>query len=182
MVRVQLDAGRHAARDICALYQTGAGSEGEEAGAFVPVGSIALLYLQLPGLTPELTMLALSMILGLAQLLLAARANNGQRGLRWNLGPRDGEPPPVNNIAARLERARRNFMETFPFFLGAVMLSHVTGRHGWPTVLGADAYFWGRLLYLPLYAFGVPALRTLAWLIATLGLVSVLVGALGYWV
>jgi uncharacterized MAPEG superfamily protein len=128
----------------------------------------------LPGLSVELSMLAFAMALGLVQLLLAGRLNNGQRGGRWNLGPRDGEPPPVSNIAARTERARVNFMETFPFFASAVLALSILSRHNSWTVYGSEAYVAARILYLPLYMFGVFGLRTLVWLIGTIGLAAMI--------
>ncbi|MEI9996246.1 MAG: MAPEG family protein [Rhizomicrobium sp.] len=129
----------------------------------------------LGGMTPEFTMLALAAALGLFQLLIAARAGNGQRGLKWNVGARDEAAPPVGKVAARLERAARNFMETFPFFAVAVILCALNGRHSWATVWGAQIYVVARLIYLPLYGFGVPALRTLVWLVATLAIILLLV-------
>jgi uncharacterized MAPEG superfamily protein len=126
------------------------------------------------GMPGELTILALATVFGLLQLLVAARFNNGQRGLAWNLGARDGEPPPVSAVAGRLERAYRNFMETFPFFAVAVILADVSGRLSWLTMLGAVVYFGARVVYWPLYAFGVPGIRTLVWLVSMIGLGMVL--------
>ena len=42
------------------------------------------------------------------------------------------------------------------------------------TVWGAALYFWGRVVYVPLYAFGVPYIRSLVWLVSLAGLVMVL--------
>jgi uncharacterized MAPEG superfamily protein len=42
------------------------------------------------------------------------------------------------------------------------------------TIWGAQLYFWARVAYVPLYAFGVTYVRTLAWTVATLGIVLVL--------
>jgi len=128
----------------------------------------------LPGMSVELTMLAFAMALGMVQLLLAGRMNNGQRGAKWNLGARDGEPPPVSAIAARTERARKNFMETFPFFASAVLALSILSRHNNWTVYGSEAYVAARVLYLPLYMFGVFGLRTFVWLIGTIGLVAMI--------
>jgi uncharacterized MAPEG superfamily protein len=46
------------------------------------------------------------------------------------------------------------------------------------TLLGARLYFWGRLAYVPLYATGVPLVRSMAWNVATTGIIFVLVGLL----
>jgi len=131
--------------------------------------------LSLGGLSTELTMLALATVLGLFQLMIAARTGNSQRGLKWNVGARDEPPPPVSAVAGRLERASRNFMETFPFFTVAVILLALAGRHNWATVWGSEIYLGARLVYLPLYGFGVPGLRTLVWLMALLAIILLLV-------
>jgi uncharacterized MAPEG superfamily protein len=131
------------------------------------------IAIQIAGLSTELTMLAVAIVLGMFQLLIAARTGNSQRGLKWNVGPRDAPPPPVSKVAGRLERAFRNFLETFPFFAAAVLIAAVAGRHNWATVWGAEIYVAARIVYLPLYAFGVPALRTLVWLVATLAILLI---------
>jgi uncharacterized MAPEG superfamily protein len=130
--------------------------------------NLPIFEFSLGGMTTAYTMLALAAVLGLFQLLIAARTGNSQRGLRWNVGARDEAPPPVSKVAGRLERAFRNFMETFPFFAVAVLL--LGSRHNWATVWGTETYLAARIIYLPLYGFGVPALRTLVWLIGTLSI------------
>jgi uncharacterized MAPEG superfamily protein len=131
------------------------------------------IQLQFAGLSGELSMLAIAIVLGLFQLLIAARAGNSQRGLKWNVGPRDEAPRAVGKVAGRLERAFRNFLETFPFFAAAVLVAALAGRHNWATLWGAELYVAARIVYLPLYAFGVPVLRTLVWIAATLGILLI---------
>lgn len=130
------------------------------------------------GMSVELSMLLLATILGMLQLAVAARAGNSQRGLKWNVGARDEEGPPISKGAARLERARRNFMETYPFFVAIVIAGALIDRHNLATIYGAELYLAGRVIYLPLYALGVPVLRTLIWLAASIGIVLVLVGVM----
>ena len=65
----------------------------------------------------ELKMLAWSVALGLVHVLLGAARTTHQRGLRWNVGARDAVLPPVTGVAARVDRALRNFLETFPFWV-----------------------------------------------------------------
>jgi uncharacterized MAPEG superfamily protein len=127
-------------------------------------------------MTIELIMLAASIVLGIAQILLSAQFKTKDRGLEWNMGPRDEPAKPLGVMAGRLARASANFLETFPFFAAALLMAAVLGRHNWMTQWGAILYFAGRLVYLPLYAWGVPVARTLAWGAAMLGLVLVLIG------
>ena len=126
-------------------------------------------------LTVELRMLAFSVILGLVHLVLAAQLANGQYGLRWAASPRDEVMPPLTGLAGRVTRAFRNYLETFPFFAAAVLMAHLMHRHSGMTEWGARLYFWARLAYVPLYASGIPGIRSLAWNVATLGIVLVLI-------
>lgn len=137
--------------------------------------SIPLPDLSVTGLPPELAVLGMTVVLGLLQLLIGARAGNSQRGVSWNVGARDAEPPKVSPLAGRLERAYRNFMETFPFFAAAILIAHAAGRFSWVTELGACTYLAARVIYWPLYAAGVPVLRTLVWLVSVIGIVMVTV-------
>ena len=78
----------------------------------------------------------------------------------------------MTGVGGRLERAYRNWLETFPIFIAAVIAVELTGAgDGW-SAWGAAAYLWGRLLYLPLYAAGVPVLRGLVWNVPTLGIIA----------
>jgi uncharacterized MAPEG superfamily protein len=139
------------------------------------LSAIPFFNLRLAGMPVEITMLVLAIILGLVQLSIAARVGNSQRGIKWNVGARDEPSPPVGAVAGRLERAFRNFMETFPFFAAAVLIGAVIDRHNWASTLGAQIYLWARVVYVPLYAFGVPGIRTLVWLIAGIGLILTIV-------
>jgi uncharacterized MAPEG superfamily protein len=134
----------------------------------------ALPGFSLAGLPTEFTMLGFAIILGLLQLLIAARVGNSQRGVAWNVSARDQPSPPVSAVAARLERAFRNFMETFPFFAAAVLATHATNRFGMLTLIGSQVYLIARVVYWPLYAFGVPVFRTLTWLVSLIGLLMVI--------
>ena len=46
------------------------------------------------------------------------------------------------------------------------------------TKLGAWLWLGGRVAYLPLYALGVPVVRSLAWIVSLVGIVMVLMPAL----
>jgi len=128
------------------------------------------------GLALELKLLGAAIVVGLVQLLWSAAAARAHQGdLKWAAGPRD-TPMPLGGVAGRLERAFWNFAETFPFFAAAVLACALAGKLGTPlTVWGASLYVGGRALYAPLYASGIPTVRTLVWLISMVGLVMVLV-------
>lgn len=124
-------------------------------------------------MTMELTMLAWTLVLAFVQILLFDIARTGQYGLKWNTGPRDEAMPPLSARAERLSRAQANLFETLPLFAGFVLIAHVAGIHTPNTALGAQIYFWGRVAYVPLYAFGVRQVRSLVWLISLAGLIMV---------
>jgi uncharacterized MAPEG superfamily protein len=125
-------------------------------------------------MTPELLMLALSVVLGLVHIVVSAIATTHQYGAKWNLSARDAPMPALQIVAGRLNRALHNFLETFPLFAVAVLIADATNRHGWLAVWGAQIYFYARVLYLPIYAAGLPVVRTVVWGVATLGIVMVL--------
>lgn len=122
----------------------------------------------------ELWALFGAMVLGLVHLTAASFTFKAQVGNAYSVGARDADLRPTG-VAARLDRAQRNFLETFAVFAAAVLMLEVLQRSGgWLSVAGALIYFFGRLLFLPLYAAGVPWLRTLSWNAATAGLVMVM--------
>jgi uncharacterized MAPEG superfamily protein len=125
-------------------------------------------------MTFELKLLALSIVLGLVQIILASHAASSQRGYVWTASSRDAVMPALTGLAGRLARALQNFIETFPLFAAGVLITHVAGTHSWMTEWGVQLYFWGRIAYLGLYAAGVFLLRSLVWNVATLGIVLIL--------
>jgi uncharacterized MAPEG superfamily protein len=126
-------------------------------------------------MTHELTLLALSVVLGLVHIVVASHSASLQRGYRWSASARDDPVEPLHGVAGRLERALRNYLETFPLFAAAVLAAVAVGRHNALTEWGAEIYFWGRVTYLPLYAAGIPLARSLVWNVATAGILLVLV-------
>ncbi len=126
----------------------------------------------------ELTLLGATLILALVQILLAGNLRTRQYGKSWNVGARDEAMPPLDPLPARLLRAQANLYETLPLFIGAILACAVAGRFSMKSEIGAHLYFWGRLIYLPLYAAGVPVIRTIVWTIATTGLVLVIASLL----
>jgi uncharacterized MAPEG superfamily protein len=122
--------------------------------------------------SPELLLLAAAIVIGLVQLTWAALAARRQQNLAWASGPRD-EPMPISGVAARLDRAFRNFMETFPLFAAAILAATVMGKLGPLTLWGAGLYVAMRAVYVPIYASGVARIRSLVWMISLVGLLMV---------
>ena len=126
----------------------------------------------------EITMLWASALLGTVYLLAAVIPSVLGRGMPWAAGPRDEPAPAIGKVGARLDRAWKNFVETFPLFVAAVLVEAQVPQDSEIAAMGAQLYFWGRVAFLPLYAIGVPFLRTIAWTVALAGIVMVLLGAL----
>ena len=125
-------------------------------------------------MTTELLILGWVLVLALAQIVLAGAMRTAETGVAYNMGPRDAPAPPARPITARLQRAQANLFETLPLFAAAVLIAHVAGREGELTLWGSYAYLGARLLYVPLYAFGVPVVRSVVWGVGLLGIVMIL--------
>ncbi|GJE18944.1 MAPEG family protein [Methylobacterium marchantiae] len=125
----------------------------------------------------EIRLLAWSCLLGLVHVIAASASGLQQRGgYAWAASNRDGRTPEVTGAAARLEKASKNFFETFPIFASLVLACAVTGRHNTAVVLGAYLYFFARLIYLPLFGFGIPKVRSIVWGVSIVGILFVLWG------
>jgi len=124
-----------------------------------------------------LLVLALAAVLLLAHIMLAIRLKTRQYGAEWNMGARDEALPPLGPVAARLERARDNYLETLPIAVIALFGVVVAGKTSEITAIAAWIWLGARAVYLPLYWAGVPKVRTLVWGVALLALL-VLLGVL----
>lgn len=90
-------------------------------------------------------------------------------GFWRHFGGRD-EMPDRGRYAGRAERALVNMKENLPFFLVPAVLSYLlpdanTGL----ALLGAQLFFWGRLVYVPAYLSGVPGPRSISYGVALVG-------------
>lgn len=122
----------------------------------------------------ELTILALGAVLLLVHIFAAAHAKTKQYGVTWNMGARDEDLPPLNPLAGRLTRAQANFQETFPIAIVALAGVVVAGETSQWTAIGGWVWLGARAVYLPLYALGVPKVRTMVFLVSLAGLLTVL--------
>jgi uncharacterized MAPEG superfamily protein len=124
-------------------------------------------------MTIELWLLCGAVVLGLVYVGAQSFAFKAQVGNSYSIGPRD-EGLRAEQVAGRLERALRNFVETFPLFAAAVLIVQISGRNGALSLVGASMYLVARALYLPAYALGIPYLRTALWQVSAIGIVLVL--------
>jgi len=129
-------------------------------------------------MSTELTMLGWTLVLALAQILIGAALRTSETGLAWNMGPRDAPAPPMRPVTARMQRAQANLFETLPLFAAAVLIVDAAGRASELTHWASIAYLAARVVYVPLYAFGVPMLRSLVWGVSLAALATLLVAIL----
>jgi len=121
-------------------------------------------------LAPELVVLGWSVLLLALLIALQSQLASLERGLGWNAGPRDGPPEPLGPRAGRAERALKNFLETYPAFIGLALALAVSGRSGGMGATGAWLWLGARIAHVPLYIFGVAYVRSLAWTLSAAGL------------
>jgi uncharacterized MAPEG superfamily protein len=118
----------------------------------------------------ELKILALGALLLFVHIMAAALLKTKQYGSKWNVGARDEALPPLGPLAGRLDRAQANFQENFPIAIVALLAVAVAGRTSYWTAIGGWIWLGARIIYLPLYAAGIPVIRTLTWMVSLAGL------------
>ncbi len=122
----------------------------------------------------ELQLLAWSVVLLIAHISVQGALVAPLRGAAWNAGPRDDGQPPLGKHPGRAVRALENFKETYPAFIALALGLVAASKTGGTGALGAEMWFAARIVYLPLYLFGVPWLRTLAYGVSLIGLILML--------
>ena len=122
----------------------------------------------------ELIILAWGCVLGLVHIFATIRFKTAQYGTAWNMGARDEPMPEPRPIVGRLARAQANFFETFPIVAVAILIDGQGVLFDRWTTIGAILWLCARIVYLPLYAAGVPVLRTLAFGVSMVGLAMLL--------
>jgi uncharacterized MAPEG superfamily protein len=122
----------------------------------------------------EIKILAWAAVLLIVHIFAAVHLKTRQYGAKWNMGARDEAQPPLNPLAGRLQRAQANFLETLPIAIIALLGVVVANRTSASTALGGWIWLGARIVYLPLYATGIPVIRTLAFAVSLVGLAMVL--------
>jgi uncharacterized MAPEG superfamily protein len=118
----------------------------------------------------ELKILALGALLLFVHIFVATRFKTAQYGRKWNVGARDAALAEPNPMTGRTLRAQANFLETFQIAIVALLGVVIAGKTSPTTALGGWIWLGARVVYLPLYAAGVPVIRTVVWTIGMIGL------------
>lgn len=130
------------------------------------------------GVGVELQMLVWSTGLLIALVLAQTLAGIQGQGLMPLAGSRDDLPPP-KAFHSRMLRVVDNHREGLLMFAPlAIAVAIMQTSNQW-TVLGAQLFFYSRVVHALLYIFGVPMVRPLAWGVGLAGTVMLLLGALG---
>jgi len=122
---------------------------------------------------PELMVLGWCVILAIVQMLIAVQGSLMQVGLMTLIGNREGFPE-IKGWGGRAMRAHRNMVENLVLFAAAVLGVVAAGKTGDATLLGAQIFFWARVVYAAVYLAGLPWVRTGAWTVSVIGLLMVL--------
>lgn len=118
---------------------------------------------------PELALLVWAVLLTFVQMLVAVTGATLQVGLPALAGNREGLAP-CTGWAGRATRAHHNMLESLVLFAALVLVAVAGGRTNSMTLLGAQLFFWARLVYAAVYLAGIPWLRTAVWLVSVIGL------------
>ena len=118
-------------------------------------------------MSSELTILALYGLVVALTIVWQVLAAMAQVGLPMLATARD-DMPPLTGTAGRLKRAVTNSVTAMALFAPAVLILAQTDRLGGSGLLAAQAFLVARILYVPVYAFGIPWLRTVVWAVGFL--------------
>ena len=86
------------------------------------------------------------------------------RGLADAVGYPD-DPVPLSPWAAKMKSAHANAVENLVVFAALVLVANAAGVSSDATVVACQVYFWARVVHALSYTFGVPWVRTLAFVI-----------------
>lgn len=127
----------------------------------------------------EIGILAWSVVLLIAQIVLQAQTATAELGYSYNLGSRDAERAPQGALARRARRALTNFLETYVAYVALALALAVTGKTGGAGALGAQIWIVARVLFVPAYLVAVPFARSILWGFSIGGLLLMIVRLLG---
>ncbi len=123
-------------------------------------------------MNPDLTWLIWTVALTVIQVILATSGATLQLGLSRLAGNRD-DLPALTGWVGRMQRAHRNMLESLPLFAVLVLVAVVAGKTNATTLMGAQIFFWARLVYVFVYGAGIAWLRTGVWTVSVIGLVMI---------
>ena len=125
-------------------------------------------------MTPELTYLVLSAVLAFIQIIVASAAAALQIGVLSQVGNRDNLPE-FSGFCGRAARAYRNMLENLALFTIFVLAANAADVSTAMTVLGAQLFFYARVVHAIVYLIGVPFIRSAIWATSVAGMALIAV-------
>lgn len=125
-------------------------------------------------MTTDLTLLAWSAALCLVLALPYTIGLTQLLGLPILAGNRENFPT-VEGWIGRAKRAHMNMIENLLPFAALVLVAHVAGKADGATALGAQLFFWGRLVHAGSYIAGIAWVRTAGYAAGVLGMAIIFV-------
>lgn len=116
----------------------------------------------------ELSYLVAAVFLYFAMIVVQAVLANLENNPAEMAGARDA----IADKGVKLSRARRanaNMVEAMMMFVPLVLVAYLTDNLNEMTQLGCGLFLAARIIYAPLYWFGIPWLRTLVWFAGLVG-------------
>jgi len=123
-------------------------------------------------MTIELKLLVWTVALAFAQMLFAVVGAMLEVGIDELASNREYMPK-LTGWAERARKGHLNILENLALFAPLVLVAQIAGRTNETTALGAEIFFFARLLYVFVFAAGVPYLRTLVWTVSVIGLILI---------
>lgn len=120
-------------------------------------------------MTVELTMLLYSTILAFILVLIQASAAILANGVMPMAGSRDALPEP-SIFRKRAFRLIANMYENLTLFAIVVLIAFAAGVSNETTVLGAQIFFYARIVHAVIYLAGWPMIRPLFWAAGVVGM------------
>lgn len=125
-------------------------------------------------LSTEIWILGWSAILLILQVVAQATAAS-DLGPTYLFSPRDERRVSKSMLAGQLDRALKNLLETYPAYIALTVALVAADKTGGIAATGAWLWLIARVVYVLIYAAGIPVLRTLVWLVSIVGLLMMVV-------
>ena len=129
-------------------------------------------------MTTELTMLVYATLLLIVLVGIQGAAGTGQIGFAAAAGNRENVPPPTG-FAGRAKRTVENHREGLTMFAPVVLAAAIAHISSQRTVIGAEMFFYSRVVHAACYLIGIPYVRTVAFVVGLVGTLMVLLSTLG---
>jgi uncharacterized MAPEG superfamily protein len=128
----------------------------------------------------ELTCLELSVVLWLVHVLVQAAVGNAMMPSGYLATARDKSAAASGVLYGRASRALANYLENLTPFVAVALALIATQRTGRVGAIGATIWVLARIVYLPIYFFGIIYVRSAVWVISIIGLVMMLWRLIGW--